>query len=157
MGTVNAIPEGFHSITPHLIVPRSAADYIDFLKRAFGAVELDRAIGPSGKILHATVQIGDSRIMLNDHFPERTPAIAQGYWPFLLNLYVTDADAVWEKALAAGCQVRFPLKDQFWGDRYGQAIDPFGFTWAISTRKENLSREEMERRQQEFFARREHA
>lgn len=145
------IPEGFHTITPHLTA-RGAAEYIDFLKRAFNAVELSRSPGPGGKLMHASVRIGDSILMLHDHFPEfGNPPIAEGAWPLALNLYVPDADVVWAQALAAGCQVVFPLADQFWGDRYGQVRDPLGFVWAIATHKEELTPEEMKERQTKAF------
>jgi uncharacterized glyoxalase superfamily protein PhnB len=141
------IPKGFHSLTPHLIV-RGAANYIDFLKQAFGAKENGRAEGPGGKLMHATVTIGDSPFMFSDPFPEfGMPPIAEGFWPFVLHLYVPDADAVFTQALAAGCEVKYPMADQFWGDRYGQVKDPFGFTWAIATHTEDLTEEEMKQRQ----------
>lgn len=136
-----------HTMTPHLTV-KGAADYIDFLKRALGAVEIARSPGPGGKLMHATVRIGDSALMLNDHFPEfGGPPIGDGPWPLTLHLYVPDADALFAQATAAGCQVTMPLADQFWGDRYGQVQDPFGFRWSIATRKEILTPEEMTQRQ----------
>ncbi len=149
--TANPIPPDFHTLTPHLSVV-GAAQYIDFLKKAFDATELRRSPGPGGKLMHATVKIGDSVLMLADHFPEfGSPPIAQGYWPVVLSLYVPDADAAFEKAVAAGCEVTFPLADQFWGDRYGQVKDPFGFTWAIATHKEELTPEEMRARAPKAF------
>jgi uncharacterized glyoxalase superfamily protein PhnB len=147
----NPIPAGFHTLTAHLSVD-GAAKYIDFLKSAFGATELNRSPGPGGKLMHATVQIGDSVLMLADHFPEfGSPPIAQGHWPVVMHLYVPDADASFAKAVSAGCQVSFPLADQFWGDRYGQVKDPFGFTWAIGTHKEDLTPEEIKARQEKTF------
>lgn len=145
------VPEGMHTITPHLTVP-GASDYIDFLKRAFGAVELTRAPGPGGKLMDASVRIGDSVLMLNDPFPEfGAPPIAQGFWPITLHLYVPDADATFAQATAAGCKVTMPLADQFWGDRYGQVQDPSGFRWSIATRKEIPTPAEMEQRQKAMF------
>ena len=145
------IPPGFHSLTPHLSVD-GAAKYIDFLKLAFGATEISRAPGPSGKLMHAQVQIGDSMLIFNDIFPEfGSPPAAGGRWPFVLHLYVPDADASFAKAVAAGCQVTVPLTDQFWGDRYGHVKDPFGFTWGISTHKEDLTLAEIEARQAKAF------
>ena len=145
------IPRGFHTLTPHLTV-KGAADYIDFLKRAFGAEEISRSPGPGGKLMHADVRIGDSHLMLNDHFPEfGSPQYPESPWPVVLNLYVPDADATWAQALAAGCKERFPLQDQFWGDRYGQVTDPFGFAWAIVTHKEDLTPEELAERQAKAF------
>jgi uncharacterized glyoxalase superfamily protein PhnB len=97
--------------------------------------------------MHAEVKIGDSMIMLNDHFPEfGAPPIPEGSWPFLLHVYVPDADALMAQASAAGCEVKMPLMDQFWGDRYGQVQDPFGFRWAVATRKEELTPEQMHER-----------
>ena len=147
----NPIPTGFHTLTPHITV-NGAAKYIDFLKQAFGGTEISRAPGPGGKLMHATVQIGDSMLMFNDSFPEMGgPPIVQGHWPIVLHLYVADADGAFEQAKAAGCQVTFPLADQFWGARYGQVKDPFGFTWAISTHMEDLTPEEMQQRQAKLF------
>ncbi len=103
--------------------------------------------------MHATVKVGDSMLMFADDFgPEMNlPPLAQGRLPFLLHLYVPDADATWAQALAAGCEVVYPIQDQFWGDRYGHVKDPFGFVWAISTRKEELTREQMQERATKAF------
>jgi PhnB protein len=149
----NPIPPGFHAITPHLMV-EGAAKYIDFLTKAFGAKEMSRAPGPGGKLMHAQVQIGDSILMFADIFPEMggPPIAKDGMMPMVLNLYVKDADAQWKKALDAGCSVVFPIADQFWGDRYGQVKDPFGFTWAISTHMEDLTPEEIQARQAKAFS-----
>jgi PhnB protein len=148
---VNFKPDRFHTLTPHLVVD-GAGKYIDFLKRAFGAVETSRSPGPSGKLMHAELLIGDSVVMLNDHFPEfGTPPIAAGYWPVTFHVYVPDADATLAQALAAGCEVTMPIADQFWGDRYCQIKDPFGFRWAIATRKEELTPEEMQQRAAKLF------
>jgi len=145
------VPPGFHTLTIHLTV-RGCAEYIDFLKRAFSAVEISRSPGPGGKLMHASVQVGDSVLMLNDDFPEMGgPPIAEGNWPLRLNLYVPDADATWAQAIAAGCQVVFPLQDQFWGDRYGQVRDLAGFVWAIATHMEDLTPEEMQARMPRAF------
>src|SRR5437867_4315461 len=145
------IPPGFHSLTPHLSVD-GAAKYIDFLVMAFGATEIHRAPGPGGKLMHALVKIGDSMLMFADLFPEMgSPPIAQGHWPIVLNLYVPDADASFARALAAGCTVRRPLSDQFWGDRYGHVQDPFGFIWAIATHSEDLTPAEIEARMSKAF------
>ena len=140
-----------HTLTPHLTVD-GASNYIDFLKRAFGAVEIHRSPGPGGKLMHATVRIGDSALMLNDHFPEfGAKPISPRPWPFIFHLYVPDADATFAQATAAGCTVTMPLSDQFWGDRYGQLKDPNGVTWAIGTRKEILTPEQMMERQKKMF------
>ena len=150
---VNPIPPGFHTVTPHLSVIGAAA-FADFLKRAFGAVEVSRGAGPGGKLMHVEMRVGDSTIMFNDDFGEEfhLPPLAQGRLPVSLHLYVTDADAVWKQALAAGCEVIMPLADAFWGDRYGHVKDPFGFTWSIATRKENLTPEEIQERQTKAFS-----
>lgn len=146
------IPPGFHSITPHLTVRTSAAEYLTFLERAFGAQVLERSEGPGGKIMHAKVRIGDSFMMCNDAFPEfGMPHIAEGHWPIKLHLYVKDVDAAFSRATEAGCTVTFPLMDQFWGDRYGQVRDPFGFEWAIATHREDVSPEELKKRAASAF------
>ena len=146
-------PEGFANVTLHLTV-KGASDYIAFLKKAFNAEEIDRSPMPDGRLMHATVRIRDSYLMLNDHFPEMgNKPIPEGNWPLRINLYVPDADAQWAQALAAGCTVVFPLQDQFWGDRYGQVQDPNGFVWSIATRKEHLTREEMDQRAAKLFSR----
>jgi len=146
------IPPGYHTLTPHLSV-NGAAKYIDFLTQAFGAIEGGRAPGPGGKLMHAQVKIGDSILMFADHFPEMgAPPIAQGHWPVVLHVYVPDADAAFARAVKAGCQVVMPLGNQFWGDRYGQVKDPFGFTWAIATHKEDLTPAEMQERQSKMMS-----
>src|SRR5436190_1859723 len=143
-----AVPEGHHTVTPHLTV-RGAARAIDFYRRAFGAEEVMRMPSRDGtKLMHAHLRIGDSAILLNDEFPEmggRSPE-ALGGTPTTIHLYVSDADQVFARAVAAGAQVRMPLQDMFWGDRYGQIVDPFGHVWAIATHKEDLTPEEIARR-----------
>ncbi len=126
------IPPGFHTITIHLIV-KGAAEYIDFLKSAFNANEIRRSPAPSGKLMHVEMQIGDSRLMFSDDFAEEMglPPKTEGRMPFVVSLYVPDADATWNQAMAAGAEVVFPLTDQFWGDRYGQLRDPFGHLWSV--------------------------
>ena len=142
------VPAGFRTLTPHLVIKGGAADYIDFLKRAFNAVELGRSPGPGGKLMHVVVRIEDSLLMFNDDFPEfGSPPIAEGHWPVTFHIYVPDADALFAQATAAGCRVTMPLTDQFWGDRYGQVKDPFGFNWSIGTHIEDLTPEEMAQRQ----------
>lgn len=149
---VNPIPQGFHTLSAHLAV-KGAAAYIDFLKSAFNAVELSRSPGPGGKLMHALMRIGDSMLMLADDFGAEfgLPPLAQGRLPIHLNLYVPDADATWKQALAAGCEVTMPISDQFWGDRYGNVRDPFGFTWAIASRKEDLTPAQMQERAAKAF------
>jgi PhnB protein len=147
----NPIPEGFHTLTPHLTV-NGAVKYIDFLKRAFGAVEVSKSPVPGGKLMHAHVRIGDSNLMFNDSFPEfGSPAVAEGALPLALHLYVPDADAAFAQAIAAGCAVTMPLVDQFWGDRYGHVKDPFGFTWAIATHIEDPTPAEIQEREKKLF------
>jgi len=150
----NSVPEGFHTVTPHLIFD-NAAQAIDWYKKGLGAEEKSRAIGPDGKILHAELQIGNSRIMLNDAMGGGKSAQAFGGSPISLWIYVQDCDALFNRAVTAGARVApgpmGQLADQFWGDRSGTFTDPYGYQWTIATRKEDLSREEMDRRAQEFF------
>ena len=131
-----------------------AEAYIDFLKRAFDAVEISRSPGPGGKLMHASVRIGDSMLMFADDFTDEfhLPPLAQGRLPIQLHIYVNDVDAVWNRALAAGCEVVMPLADQFWGDRYGHVRDPFGFVWSLASQKEVLTPEEIQERQAKAFA-----
>jgi uncharacterized glyoxalase superfamily protein PhnB len=143
-----AVPDGFHTVTPYLFV-RGCAQAIEFYTRAFGAQELLRNYAPDGKtIMHARVRIGDSIVMLNDEFPEvggQSPLSLEGS-PVTLHLYVEDADAWFARAVDAGCTVEMPLADMFWGDRYGQLVDPFGHSWSIATRLEDLTPEDVRTR-----------
>jgi uncharacterized glyoxalase superfamily protein PhnB len=145
--TVSPIPPGFHSLTIHLSVEGATA-YIDFLKRAFNATEISRSPGPGGKLMHAQVKVGDSILMFADDMCQDfgMPAHVRGNLPFVIQLYVPDADATWKQAHEAGCQTVFEIGDQFWGDRYGQVRDPYGFTWAIATRKEELTPAQLQER-----------
>ncbi|HZP31829.1 MAG TPA: VOC family protein [Candidatus Acidoferrales bacterium] len=141
------IPEGYHSITPYLIVT-GAASAIEFYKHAFGARELMRIPHPDGRIGHAELQMGDSRIMLADEFPEigaRSP-MSLGGTPVSILLYVEDVDAITTRAVAAGAKMLRPIKDQFYGDRTGTLSDPFGHQWTIATHKEDVSPDEMKKR-----------
>jgi uncharacterized glyoxalase superfamily protein PhnB len=149
---VNPIPPGFHTITPHLAV-NGAAAFADFLKKAFNAQEVMRSPGPGGKLMHVEMKVGDSIIMFADDFSVEfgMPSYAKGNLPVHLHVYVPDADAVWAQALAAGCEVAVPISDQFWGDRYGHVRDPFGFNWAIASRKEELTPEQMRERAAQAF------
>ena len=147
MAKVKPIPDGFRTVTPHLVV-RDAAKAIEFYKKAFGAKELFRMPGPAGKLGHAEIQIGDSRLMLADEFPEfgtKSPQ-ALGGSPVNIFLYVEDADKVFNQAVAAGATVTMPLADQFWGDRYGKFADPFGHQWSVATHVEDVAPEEMGKR-----------
>ena len=151
--TTKPIPEGFHAVTPHLVV-RGAVEAIDYYKRAFGAVERFRMAGPDGKnIMHAELVIGDSIIFLCDEMPDmdcRSPAALQGT-PVSIHLYVDDADAVFSRAVSAGGRVTMPLQDMFWGDRFGEIEDPYGHRWSIASHVEDVPPEEIERRGTEAF------
>jgi PhnB protein len=141
------IPEGYHSVTPHLII-RGAAAAIEFYTKAFGATELFRVPAPGGKIGHAEIKIGDSPIMLADEFPEmgyKSPQTLGGS-PVSLMIYVEDVDTLFDRAVAAGAKTREAVSDKFYGDRIGTLEDPFGHVWHVSTHKEDVSAEEMERR-----------
>ena len=144
------IPEGFHTVTPQLTLD-NAAQAIDWYKQALGAQEVSRAPGPDGKLMHAELRIGDSRIMLNDPVMGNKGPKALGGSPASLWLYVEDCDALFNRAVSAGGQVRMPMGDQFWGDRCGTVADPHGYSWTIATHKEDLTREEMQQRSEEFF------
>jgi uncharacterized glyoxalase superfamily protein PhnB len=142
---VKPIPEGMHSVTPHLICA-GAADAIEFYKKAFDAVELTRVPGPNGKLMHASVRIGDSTVMLTDEMPEHGalgPNALKGS-SVMIHLYVKDVDAVAARAITAGAKVRMPVADMFWGDRYGQFEDPFGHRWSVSTHVRDVTPEEIQ-------------
>lgn len=145
--TVKPIPEGYHTVTPYLILSK-AAEAIEFYKKAFGATELFRMAGPDGKIGHAELKIGDSPIMLADEYPGMGYVSPQtlGGTPVSILLYVEDVDKIFNQAVAAGGLQQLPLKDQFYGDRSGTLKDPFGHVWTIATHKEDVSPEEMDKR-----------
>jgi PhnB protein len=147
MANVKPIPEGYHSVTPYLIV-KDAGAAIDFYKKAFGATEVLRMEGPGGKIMHAELQIGNSRIMLADENPEiGYPALPEGVRsPVGLMIYVENVDKTAAQATAAGIKTERPVADQFYGDRSGNFIDPFGHRWTIATHVEDVSEEELGRR-----------
>lgn len=147
MGTAHPIPEGFHTVTPHIVVKDPGAA-IDFYKKAFGAEEICRMPGPDGKsVVHAEIKIGDSVIMMGAEYPGMTQSPESlGGTPVTINLYVNDCDATFKRAVDAGASVTMPLADQFWGDRYGKLKDPFGHEWSIATHKEDLSPEEIGKR-----------
>ncbi len=149
---VDPIPEGYRSLTPSLTVG-DGAGAIDFYKRAFGAIELSRATAPDGtRVWHADLQIGDSRLMLSDAFPEygRHAPDPSGAVGFSIWLYVPDVDAVFQRAVEAGATVRQPVSDAFWGDRFGGLVDPFGHNWSIATHLENVPEDEQRRRAGQF-------
>jgi PhnB protein len=151
---VKAIPDGFHTITPHLTV-RDAKRAIDFYQKAFGAEVLHVAPAPGGKVMHAALRIGDSMLMLNDEFPEYggqlAPTATTGT-AVALHIYLDNVDAAFERAVAAGATVKMPLMDQFWGDRYAQVTDPFGHRWSLATHNRDMTQEEMQQEQEKAFA-----
>jgi uncharacterized glyoxalase superfamily protein PhnB len=148
------IPEGFHTVTPQLILD-NAAQAIDWYKKALGAEEVSRATGPDGKILHADLKIGNSHIMVNDAMGGAKGPKAFGGSPTSLWVYVANADALFNRAVGAGAKVEpgpmGQLSDQFWGDRCGTINDPQGYRWTIATRKEDLTPQEMKQRQDEWM------
>ncbi len=142
---VSPIPQGYHSITPHIVV-NDARAASEFYRKAFGAEVRPFATGPDGKVMHTEVKIGDSTLMLNDEFPEwhvLSPTSTNADTAVTLHLYVEDADKVVASAVAAGAVVTMPLQDQFWGDRYGKVRDPFGHSWSIATHIKDQSPDEM--------------
>lgn len=150
---INPIPEGYRTVTPYLII-RDAARAIEFYVKAFGAKEVMRMPLPDGKLAHAEIQIGDSMIMMADENPEwgaRSPQALNGT-PVGIFLYVPDVDATFKRAEDAGATPTMPPSDMFWGDRYGKLKDPFGHEWSVGTHKEDVSPEEMAKRQEAFFA-----
>ena len=154
MAKVNPIPPGNNTVTPGLIV-KDGLKAIEFYKTAFGAKELGVSTGPDGKgVMHAELQIGDSKVYLGDEMPDMGALSPQtlGGSPVSLNLYVEDCDAVIAKAVAAGAKVTMPAADMFWGDRYGKITDPFGHNWGVATHIEDVSKEEMDRRMMDWFA-----
>lgn len=155
MKNVKAIPEGYHSLVPYLSM-KDAARAIEFYKKAFGAREIGRLRMPGGLVGHAEIQIGDSRFMVAEEMPEwgnKGPQSLGGS-PVGMCLYVEDVDAVFKKALDEGARVENNMepKDQFYGDRSGNLIDPFGHKWVISTHIEDVSFEEMQKRSDKLFA-----
>ena len=142
---VKPIPDGMHSLTPHLVCA-GAADAIEFYRKAFNAVEVTRIPGPGGKLMHAAVRIGDSVLMLVDENPEYGllgPKALKGS-PVTIHFYVADVDAVVAQAVAAGAKITMPVADMFWGDRYGLLEDPFGHRWSVATHTRDLSPQEMQ-------------
>ena len=147
---VKPIPDGYHSVTPYLIV-KGAASAIEYYKKAFGAMELMRFQGPDGLLMHAEIKVGDSPIMLADEMPGMAYRSPQSYGgtPVSIALYVEDVDAVFNRAIATGGKVHRPVQDQFYGDRTGTLEDPFGHVWSIATHKEDVSSAEMKKRSEE--------
>ena len=147
-GKVKPIPEGFHTVTPYLII-KDAASAIEFYKKVFGAIELELITDAEGKVRHGEIKIGDSPLMITDEppeFPEWLSPSSRGGTPVHIYLYVEDADSVFNHAIAAGAKELLPMKDQFYGDRSGGVTDPFGHIWYIATHKEDVSADEIKRR-----------
>jgi len=148
------VPDGFHTVTPHLTFD-NAAPAIEWYKKALGAEEVSRHVGPDGKIMHAELRIGDSRIMLNDAMMGGKGPLALGGSPVSMWVYVENCDALFDRAIAAGGQVykgeMGRMQDQFWGDRSGTFTDPHGYVWTIATHKEDLTPQELQQRQDEFM------
>src|ERR1700746_1465816 len=153
MSKVKAIPDGFHTLTPHLTV-RNAKEALEFYKKAFGAEVGNVAYMPNGKVMHAGLRIGDSMLMLNDEMPEYgvvSPLSTNGT-AVTIHIYTEDVDSAFNRAVSAGAQVKMPLMDQFWGDRYGVVADPYGHKWSLATHVKDMSPEEMEEGMKEAMA-----
>ena len=154
MAKVKPIPEGHHTITAALVV-KGGKKAIEFYKSAFGAKELGVMLGPDGRsVMHAELKIGDTIIFLGDEAPDFGAVSPEtlGGSPVSLNIYTEDCDAMFQRAVKAGAKVKMPLADMFWGDRYGKITDPFGHIWGIATHKEDVSKEEMNKRSKEWMA-----
>jgi PhnB protein len=153
MSSVKPIPDGYHTVTPGIVV-NNAAEALEFYKRALGAEVLFRMDMPDGRVGHAELKIGDSVIFIGDEFPEmgfRSPKSLGGTHGGL-NLYVEDADAAFEKAVAAGATAVMPMMDAFWGDRYGKVADPYGHVWSLMTHVKDLTAEEIAEASNAFFS-----
>jgi len=150
---VKAVPPGFHTLTPHLVV-RNAEQALEFYKNAFGAEVLHVAHMSDGKVMHASLRIGDSMLMLNDEFPDygTLSPLSTGGSAVTIHIYTENVDAAFNRALSAGAQVKMPLADQFWGDRYGVVADPFGHKWSLGAHIKDMSPEEMQREQDRAMA-----
>ena len=147
------IPDGFHTITPHIVVA-DASKAIEFYKKALGATEKGVFTMPDGKgVMHAELKIGDSIVMLGNECPPHalSPKSCGGA-SVSLRVYTDNADAAFERAVKAGCTVKMPMTDMFWGDRYGQVEDPFGHKWSIATHKQDFTKEQMAENAKKFFA-----
>lgn len=145
MPQIKPVPEWMRTVTPHLVCA-GAADAIEFYKKAFNAVEMMRLPGPQGKLIHASIRIGDSAIFLTEERPEWEsfgPKSLKGS-PVIIHLQVEDVDALFEQAVNAGATIRMPVEEMFWGDRYGYLEDPFGHHWAIATHVRDVSMEELQ-------------
>jgi PhnB protein len=148
-----AIPQGYHTVTPSIVVA-GAAKAIDFYKKAFGAEEIMRFPGPDGSIMHAEIRIGDSVVMLGDEMPEqggRSPK-SYGGTPVSFFIYRENVDAAWKQAVAAGAKEKMPLQDMFWGDRTGCLVDPFGHQWWLAQHIQDLTPQEIQKNAEAFFS-----
>ena len=150
--TPPAIPKGFGSVTPYLVI-KGAAEALEFYKKAFGAKELSRQPTPDGKLLHASMKIGGSIVMLMDEFEGADPKapISAGTTTVMMHIYTSNVDKFWERAVESGAKVLLPLDNQFWGERYGQLTDPFGHRWSVSMQVK-MSKEEKEAKQQQAMS-----
>ena len=154
MSDAKPIPDGYRSVTPYLNLRNSAAA-IQYYQRALGAKEIMRLTMPGGGIAHAEIQIGDSRVMLGDEMPtygNKSPETLGGSSTSFM-VYVEDVDQAFQRAVEAGAAVKRPVENQFYGDRVGTVLDPFGFQWSLATRMEDVSPEEMQQRMQRMFTR----
>jgi uncharacterized glyoxalase superfamily protein PhnB len=151
---VKPVPECFNSVSVYLVV-KNAVEALEFYQKAFGAEAGTRMPGPDGKsTMHAEMRIGNSTVMLSDENPQwemKSPQTIGGS-PASLHVYVDDADKLFSRAVAAGCEVKAPMIDAFWGDRYGKVMDPFGYQWGIATHTEDVPEEEMGKRAAEWMA-----
>lgn len=149
---VKPVPDQYHSVTPYLIV-KEAARALDYYQRAFGAQETMRLASPDGKVMHAEMRIGDSMIMLADEFPEMGAKSPESFGGTSVGLclYVPDVDQIFQQALSVGGREERPVQDQFYGDRSGTLVDPFGHKWTIATHKEDLTPEEISQRAQAWM------
>jgi PhnB protein len=147
------IPDGFHTLTPHLIVS-DGAQAIEFYKKAFGAQETSRMMTPDGKtLMHAQLKIGNSMLMLGSELPPNALSPkSRGGTSVFLHIYTEDADVAFDRAVKAGAKIKMPVSEMFWGDRYGQIEDPFGHLWSIATHKKDFTPEQVAANAKEFFA-----
>ena len=151
MPKVRPVPDGMHTVTPHLICAGAGAA-IEFYKKAFNAVEMVRLPGPQGRLMHACIRIGDSQVMLVDEMPEWGafgPKSLKGS-PVTIHLQVEDVDAVVARAVGAGAKITMPVDDMFWGDRYGKLEDPFGHHWSVATHIRDVSPDELQQAMQKM-------
>ena len=151
MAKVKVIPDGMHSMTPHIVCDGAAAA-IEFYKKAFDAVEEVRLPAPNGKLMHARIRICGSALMMAEEAPEWNalgPKTLKGT-PVTIHLYVENADAFFKQAVDAGATVKMPLADMFWGDRYGVLVDPFGHNWSIATHIRDVTADEMKQTMQKM-------